>query len=124
MTRRFDKISTKIWYAADLGGAELLRGWFVDYAYDVHTHDKACFALLTRGAIRIKMRSGEMVARAGDLYAIGAEEPHAGWPVDDDGWGLRTLYVDLRHLRRSSMATAALLERWAFWQARSSGTPI
>jgi AraC-like DNA-binding protein len=99
MTRRFDKISTKIWYAADLGGAELLRGRFIDYAYDVHTHDKACFALLTRGAIRIKMRSGEMVARAGDLYAIGAEEPHAGWPVDDDGWSLRTLYVDLRHLQ-------------------------
>ena len=98
MTRRFDKISTKIWYAADLGGAELLRGRFIDYAY-VHTHDKACFALLTRGAIRIKMRSGEMVARAGDLYAIGAEEPHAGWPVDDDGWSLRTLYVDLRHLQ-------------------------
>ena len=99
MTRRFDKISTKIWCADDLGSAELLRGRFVDYSYDVHTHDKACFALLVRGAIRIKMRGTEFVARAGDLYAIDADEPHAGWPVDDAGWSLRTLYVELKQLR-------------------------
>ena len=99
MTRRFDKVRTKIWYAGDLGAAELLRGRFADYSYDVHTHDKACFALLTRGAIRIRMRGGEFMARAGDLYAIDADEPHAGWPVDDKGWSLRTLYVDLGHLK-------------------------
>jgi AraC-like DNA-binding protein len=93
------KVRTKIWCADDLGAAELLRGRFADYSYDVHTHDKACFALLTRGAIRIKMRGGEFVARAGDLYAIDADEPHAGWPVDGDGWSLRTLYVDLGHLQ-------------------------
>jgi AraC-like DNA-binding protein len=98
MARRFDKVSTKIWCADDLGAAELLRGRFADFSYDVHTHDKACFALLTRGAIRIRTRGGEFVARAGDLYTIDADEPHAGWPVDDDGWSLRTLYVDLRHL--------------------------
>ena len=42
----------------------MLRGRFVDYSYDVHTHDKACFALLVHGAIRIKMRGTEFVARA------------------------------------------------------------
>ncbi|MEJ1975579.1 MAG: AraC family transcriptional regulator [Acetobacteraceae bacterium] len=98
-TRRFDKVTTKIWRADDLGSAELLRGRFADYAYDVHTHDKACFALLERGAIRIKMRGGAFVARAGDLYAIDADEPHAGWPIDDAGWSLRTLYVELKQLR-------------------------
>jgi AraC-like DNA-binding protein len=99
LVRRFDKIATKIWRADELGAAELLRGRFVDYAYDVHTHDKACFALLMRGSIRIRMRGTEFVARAGDLYAIDAEEPHAGWAVDDDGWSLRTLYVDMGRLR-------------------------
>jgi len=88
----------KIWRADDLGSAELLRGRFADYAYDVHTHDKACFALLVRGAIRIRMRGLEFVARAGDLFAIDAEEPHAGWPVDGDGWSLRTLYVEMKRL--------------------------
>jgi AraC-like DNA-binding protein len=99
MKRRLEKISTKIWYAHDLGPAELLRGRFADYSYDVHTHDKACFALFTRGAIRIRMRGSEFVARAGDLYAIDADEPHAGWPIDNVGWSLRTLYVDLGYLR-------------------------
>lgn len=88
----------KIWRADDLGAAELLRGSFTDYSYDMHTHDKACLALIIRGAIRIKMRGLEFVARAGDLYAIDAEVPHAGWPIDADGWCLRTLYVDVNQL--------------------------
>jgi len=98
VTRRLGTVRTKIWCAEDLGAAELLRGRFRDYSYDVHTHDRACFALITRGAIRIRMRGTEFVARAGDLYAIDAEEPHAGSPVDDEGWSLRTLYVDVARL--------------------------
>jgi len=99
VTRHLGNVSTKIWCADDLGGAELLRGRFSDYCYDVHTHDKACFALITRGAIRIRTRGTELVARAGDLYAIDADEPHAGWPIDDAGWSLRTLYVDVARLQ-------------------------
>jgi AraC-like DNA-binding protein len=99
MTRRLGNVSTKIWCADDLGDAELLRGRFSNYSYDVHTHDRACFALITRGAIRIRTRGVEFVAQAGDLYAIDADEPHAGWPVDQDGWSLRTLYVDIMRLQ-------------------------
>jgi len=99
VARRLHTVSTKIWRAEELGSAELLRGRFVDYAYDLHTHDKACFALLTRGAIRIKMRGSQFIARAGDLYAIDAEEPHEGWAIDQAGWSLRTLYVGLLQLR-------------------------
>lgn len=92
------KFQTKIWRANDLAAAELLRGSFIDYSYDMHTHDKACLALIIRGAIHIKMRGSEFVAREGDLYAIDAEVPHAGWPIDADGWCLRTLYVDVNQL--------------------------
>jgi AraC-like DNA-binding protein len=99
VTRRLGNVSTKIWCADDLGPAELLRGRFSDYSYDVHSHDRACFALITRGAIRIRTRGTEFVARAGDLYAIDADEPHAGWPIDRDGWSLRTLYVGVGHLQ-------------------------
>jgi AraC-like DNA-binding protein len=92
---------TQIWRAPELG-ADLLRGRFSGFSYDVHTHDTACFALLTGGAIRIRMRGTEFVARHGDLYAIDADEPHAGWPVDEQGWTQRTLYVDVAHLRALS----------------------
>jgi AraC-like DNA-binding protein len=92
------KTHTLLWRAPDLG-AELLLGRFTDFSYDVHTHDTACFALLTGGAIRIKMKGRDFVAQRGDLYAIAAHEPHAGWPVDAHGWKQRTLYVDLDYLR-------------------------
>ncbi len=85
------------WHAADLG-ADLLRARFDNFSYDLHTHATACFALITKGAIRIRMRGGETIARTGDLYAINPDEPHAGWPVDDGGWSQRTLYVDLGQL--------------------------
>jgi len=97
--KRLGTVETKLWFADDLGDAELLHGSFADYAYDRHTHAQACFALITRGAIRIRMRGSEFVARCGDLYAIDAEEPHAGWPIDDGGWSLRTLYVDVSRLQ-------------------------
>jgi AraC-like DNA-binding protein len=99
VTRHLGNVSTKIWFADDLGGSELLRGRFSGFSYDVHTHDKACFALITRGAIRIRTLGSEFRALAGDLFAIDADKPHAGWPIDDDGWSLRTLYVDVRRLQ-------------------------
>lgn len=98
MQRKNKPADVTLWRAPDLG-AELLRGRFSDFSYDVHTHDTACFSLLTRGAIRIRMRGQEFTARSGDLYAIEADEPHAGWPVDGEGWNLRTLYVDTAHLQ-------------------------
>ncbi len=88
-----------VWQSPDLR-AELLRGKFIDFSYDVHTHETACFALLTRGHIRIRTRGSEFIARQGDLYAIDADEPHAGWAIDSAGWCLRTLYVDIDYLHQ------------------------
>jgi AraC-like DNA-binding protein len=99
MAQQKSTVDVKVWKAPDLG-AELLKGRFADFSYDVHTHDTACFALLTRGAIRIRMHGSEFVARKGDLYAVDADVPHAGWPTsDEEGWSLRTFYVDMAHLR-------------------------
>jgi AraC-like DNA-binding protein len=98
MTKAPLSAETALWYADDLD-AEFLRGRFGDYAYDLHTHDTACFALITEGAIDIRMRDGRRIVRAGELYAIDADEPHAGVPVDGAGWSQRTIYVDMGSLR-------------------------
>jgi AraC-like DNA-binding protein len=98
MTRREPAVRTAIWRDETLGAAELLRGAFADYAYDPHTHDLACFALITRGRIRIRTLGRELVAAAGEIFAIDADIVHAGWPVDGAGWRLRTLYVALDQL--------------------------
>ena len=89
---------TALWRADDLD-AELLRARFADYAYELHSHDTACLALITRGAIDIRMKDGRRIVRAGELYAIDADELHAGVPVDGAGWSQRTIYVDIGRLR-------------------------
>jgi AraC-like DNA-binding protein len=94
-----DKQSPVAFWRADDLGADMLRGRFEGFSYDTHTHDTACFALITEGAIRIRMREGEFTAQKGDLYAINADEIHAGWPIDPAGWSQRTIYVDLDLLR-------------------------
>lgn len=91
-------VETRIWRFPDLKGAEFLKGRFRSFAYDLHTHETACFALLTQGSIRIRMANREFTARKGDLYTIDGGEPHTGWPEDGAGWSLRTLYVDLSSL--------------------------
>lgn len=91
-------VETRIWRSPELKGAEFLKGRFRSFAYDLHTHETACFALLTQGSIRIRMADREFTARKGDLYTIDGGEPHTGWSVDGAGWSLRTLYVDLPSL--------------------------
>jgi len=91
--RRNNAPGVALWRSPALGGTQLLAGCFADYAYDPHTHESACFALITDGAIRIRVRGSEFVARKGDLFAIEADGVHAGWPADPLGWKQRALYV-------------------------------
>lgn len=97
MVSRATRTNVSVWQAPELK-AELVRGRFINFSYDVHTHETASLGLLTEGALRIKMRGNEFVARKWDVYTIEAEQPHAGWAVEGDGWHQRTLYVDLKHL--------------------------
>jgi len=97
-------METTFWRDAALGSAELLRGTFSDFAYDPHTHDTACLTLITRGAIRIRMRGQEVVWREGDMFAANPGEVHEGWPIDKAGWSLRTLYVDPRQIEAATDA--------------------
>lgn len=93
MRRSADTIRSSFWRVGSLS-AEFLAARFGDFVYDPHTHDRACLALITHGAIHIRMRHTDFVARAGDLYAIDAEVVHAGGPVDEAGWSQRTIYLD------------------------------
>jgi AraC-like DNA-binding protein len=93
------RCDTVIWRDAALADAEWLRGTYSDFSYAPHVHDAACLAVITRGALRIRARGGEFVARPGDVFAANADVLHAGWPIDGAGWSLRTFYVDLDRLR-------------------------
>jgi AraC-like DNA-binding protein len=93
------RCDTVIWRDDALAGAEWLRGTYSDFAYAPHVHDAACLAVITRGALRIRAAGREFIARPGDVFAANADVLHAGWPIDDAGWSLRTMYVCLDRLR-------------------------
>jgi AraC-like DNA-binding protein len=93
------RCDTVIWRDEALAGAEWLRGSYSDFAYAPHAHDAACLAVITRGALRIRAAGRECVAQTGDVFAANADVLHSGWPIDDAGWSLRTMYVDLDRLR-------------------------
>ena len=93
------RCDTVIWRDEALAGAEWLRGSYSDFAYAPHAHDAACLAVITRGALRIRAVGREFIARPGDVFAANADVLHSGWPIDDAGWSLRTMYVDLDRLR-------------------------
>jgi AraC-like DNA-binding protein len=93
------RCTTALWRDDSLAGAEWLRGTFSDFSYAPHAHDAHCLAVITRGAIRIRARGSELVARAGDVFAANVGEMHAGWPIDEQGWSLRSVYLDLARLQ-------------------------
>ena len=93
------RCDTVIWRDDALAGAEWLRGTFSDFSYAPHAHDTDCLAVITRGALRIRAGGREFIARQGDMFAANADVLHHGWPIDDAGWSLRTMYVDLGRLR-------------------------
>jgi AraC-like DNA-binding protein len=93
------RCDTVIWRDEALAGAEWLRGRYSDFSYAPHAHDADCLAVITRGQLRIRAGGREFVARQGDMFAANADVLHAGWPIDDAGWSLRTMYVDLDRLR-------------------------
>jgi AraC-like DNA-binding protein len=99
MMRPTHRCDTAIWRDDALAGAEWLRGTFSDFSYPPHAHDADCLAVITRGAVRIRVGGREFIARQGDVFAANADVLHAGWPIDEAGWSLRTMYVDLDRLR-------------------------
>jgi AraC-like DNA-binding protein len=110
MAQHKTRCDTTIWRDNLLAPAEWLRGHFSDFSYDPHRHETSCLAVITRGAIRIRARGREFIARRGDLFTADPGEVHAGWPIDSDGWSLRSVYIDLEPLRALLAADAGQAE--------------
>ena len=110
MTHHKARCDTIIWRDNALAPAEWLRGCFNDFSYDPHRHETSCLSVITRGAIRIRARGREFTARQGDMFTADPGEVHAGWPIDDAGWSLRSVYIDLEPLRALLAADACKSE--------------
>jgi len=101
--------SVKVWRMMDLHDAEMLKGTYVQHMYPWHSHEEISLGLVLEGAIDLRTRSRQGIAKAGSFTLINAEEAHYGKPVNGDGWRCRTIHLNPRMVQ----ITAADLRRYA-----------
>ncbi|MBP2298809.1 AraC-like DNA-binding protein [Azospirillum picis] len=92
----------KVWRAADLYDAELLRGVYVRHSYPWHAHEDVCLGLVIEGAIDLQTRGRTGIAERGSFVLINSEELHRGQPADPQGWRCRTIHIHPDFIRRTA----------------------
>jgi AraC-like DNA-binding protein len=90
----------KVWRAADLSDAEMLKGIYVRHSYPWHTHEDLCLGLVIGGAINLRTRARSGVASTGSFVLINSDEIHEGWPAANEGWKCRTIHVHPAAIQR------------------------
>lgn len=85
--------SVKVWRMPDLHDAEMLKGNYVQHMYPWHSHEELSLGLVLEGAIELRTRSRQGIAKAGSFTLINAEEAHYGRPVGGVGWRCRTIHI-------------------------------
>src|ERR1700722_11946854 len=88
-----DENRVKVWRAADLNHAEMLKGVYVRHAYPRHAHEDLCLGLVVGGAVNLRTRTRSGVASAGAFVLVNSDDIHQGWPAADEGWRCRTIHV-------------------------------
>ena len=83
----------KVWRMPDLHDAEMLKGDYLKHAVPWHAHAEMCLGLVMEGAVSLRTRTREGIARGGSFVLINAEEPHHGASVTSLGWRCRTIHV-------------------------------
>ncbi|MFL9855401.1 AraC family transcriptional regulator [Paraburkholderia madseniana] len=101
--------SVKVWRMTDLHDAEMLKGTYVQHMYPWHSHEEISLGLVLEGAIDLRTRSHQGIAKAGSFTLINAEEAHYGTPVNGGGWRCRTIHINPRMVHN----TAADLRRYS-----------
>jgi AraC-like DNA-binding protein len=99
----------KVWRMSDLRDAEMLKGTYVRHVYPWHSHEEVSLGLVVGGAINLRTRSAQGVAKAGSFTLINSEEAHYGIPATAEGWRCRTIHLHPTIVQ----STAAELRKYA-----------
>lgn len=97
----------------DLRNAEMLKGIYLRHCYPWHAHEELTLGVVVGGAIKLRTRSNEGIAKSGSFVLINAEEMHQGSPCTAEGWRCRTIHVVTDIVR----SVAEEIKRY-------SGTPV
>jgi AraC-like DNA-binding protein len=94
--------SVKVWRMTDLHDAEMLKGTYIQHVYPWHSHEDISLGLVLEGAIDLRTRSRQSVAKEGSFTLINAEEAHYGTPVGSGGWRCRTIHINARMVLKTA----------------------
>ncbi|MBE1491480.1 AraC family transcriptional regulator [Plantactinospora soyae] len=97
---RPDADRARMWWAADLGGLELLRATLSEFTFRPHAHEEFFIALTEEGIATPTYRGDTHVIGPGDLIALNPEEAHAGGSPTESSWTYRALYPGPDLMRR------------------------
>jgi AraC-like DNA-binding protein len=83
----------KVWHVPDMFDATMLKASYVDHAYPWHAHEEFSLGLVVEGAINLRTRSRQGVAKVGSFVLVNSEEAHQGTPAVTGGWRCRTMHI-------------------------------
>lgn len=78
----------------EFGAAEFLTGAYRKLQYSRHAHGRYCLGVVAHGVMEIARPTGVFRAPQGALFMLNHDEVHWGGKADDNGWRMKTLYLD------------------------------
>ena len=90
---------TRIGYAKDVGGIELLYAAYRKLRFDVHFHEDFSVGVSLRGGLAFDQGGSKYVAPSGVISAINPMDPHNSYPATDEGWTIVCLLVPIAIMR-------------------------
>ena len=89
---------TKIWHNAQVG-LGLLQAHYIQHAYPRHSHDYYVISLIERGRQSFTHNGTKHFTPPGGVILINPGAVHTGEAVDEQGFGLRSLYPTISHMQ-------------------------
>jgi AraC-like DNA-binding protein len=100
----------KVWRMPDLHDAELLKARYARHSYPWHSHEEISLGLVLQGAVALRTRSREGIAKPGSFVIINTGEIHQGCSAAAEGWYCRTIHI-LPHVIRATTEELKLFGR-------------
>ena len=94
------------WHPPIAGVREVLHATHVRHAYPRHAHDAWTLFIVDRGAVRYDLGRHERVAAPAMVSLLPPHVAHDGRPALDDGYRMRSLYVDAHTIPEALIGAA------------------
>jgi AraC-like DNA-binding protein len=82
----------KFWYAADLGGVEMLHARYLKHSFGRHTHEGFAIGVIRHGVEGFFCAGSQHHAVQNQIILFNPDQAHTGEAVNEQGWEFRIFY--------------------------------